>query len=37
MPPQRGSMVDLSCERYEMLRDIANLPITEIRSVKYAI
>lgn len=34
---QLGSMVDLSCERYEKLRDIAMLPITEIRSVKYAI
>jgi class 3 adenylate cyclase len=33
---QLGSMVDLSCERYEKLRDIAMLPITEIRSVKYA-
>src|SRR5450830_1236088 len=32
---QLGSMVDLSCERYEKLRDIAMLPITEIRSVKY--
>jgi hypothetical protein len=27
-------MVDLSSERYEKLRDIAMLPITEIRSVK---
>lgn len=34
---QLGTMVDLSCERYEKLRDIAMLPITEIRSVKYAI
>ena len=34
---QLGSMVDLSCERYEKLRDIAMLPITEIRSVRYAI
>ncbi len=34
---QLGSIVDLSCERYEKLRDIAMLPITEIRSVKYAI
>ena len=34
---QLGSMVDLSCERYEKLRDIAMLPITEIRSVKNAI
>jgi len=33
---QLGSMVDLSGERYEKLRDIAMLPITEIRSVKYA-
>ena len=33
---QLGEMVDLSCERYEKLRDIAMLPITEIRSVKYA-
>jgi len=33
---QLGAMVDLSCERYEKLRDIAMLPITEIRSVKYA-
>jgi len=32
---QLGAMVDLSCERYEKLRDIAMLPITEIRSVKY--
>jgi len=31
---QLGSMVDLSCERYEKLRDIAMLPITEIRAVK---
>jgi adenylate cyclase len=31
---QLGAMVDLSCERYEKLRDIAMLPITEIRSVK---
>jgi adenylate cyclase len=31
---QLGTMVDLSCERYEKLRDIAMLPITEIRSVK---
>lgn len=34
---QLGSMVDLSCERYEKLRDIAMLPITEIRSVKFAV
>ncbi|MGP1675840.1 MAG: adenylate/guanylate cyclase domain-containing protein [Burkholderiales bacterium] len=33
---QLGAMVDLSCERHEKLRDIAMLPITEIRSVKYA-
>jgi len=33
---QLGAMVDLSCERYEKLRDIAMLPITEIRSVKSA-
>ena len=33
---QLGSMVDLSCERNEKLRDIAMLPITEIRSVKIA-
>lgn len=31
---QLGTMVDLSSERYEKLRDIAMLPITEIRSVK---
>lgn len=31
---QLGSMVDLSAERHEKLRDIAMLPITEIRSVK---
>ena len=31
---QLGTMVDLSCERYEKLRDIAMLPITEIRAVK---
>jgi adenylate cyclase len=30
---QLGAMVDLSGERYEKLRDIAMLPITEIRSV----
>jgi hypothetical protein len=29
-------MVDLSSERHEKLRDIAMLPITEIRSVKQA-
>ncbi len=33
---QLGTMVDLANERYEKLRDIAMLPITEIRSVKYA-
>jgi adenylate cyclase len=33
---QLGAMVDLSFERYEKLRDIAMLPITEIRSVKYS-
>ncbi len=33
---QLGSMVDLSAERHEKLRDIAMLPITEIRSVKPA-
>jgi class 3 adenylate cyclase len=33
---QLGAMVDLNCERYEKLRDIAMLPITEIRSVKLA-
>ena len=32
---QLGAMVDLSNERYEKLRDISMLPITEIRSVKY--
>jgi adenylate cyclase len=32
---QLGAMVDLNLERYEKLRDIAMLPITEIRSVKY--
>jgi class 3 adenylate cyclase len=31
---QLGAMVDLNCERYEKLRDIAMLPITEIRTVK---
>ena len=34
---QVNAMVDLSCERYEKLRDIAMLPITEIRAVKQAI
>jgi hypothetical protein len=33
---QLGTMVDLSCERHEKLRDIAMLPITEIRLVKLA-
>ena len=33
---QLGAMVDSSSERYEKLRDIAMLPITEIRSVKPA-
>ena len=33
---QLGAMVDLSNERYEKLRDIGMLPITEIRSVKFA-
>jgi len=33
---QLGSMVDLNCERHEKLRDIAMLPITEIRLVKLA-
>ena len=33
---QVQAMVDLSCERYEKLRDIAMLPITEVRSVDYA-
>ena len=31
-----GTMADLSCGRHEKLRDIAMLPITELRSVKYA-
>ena len=30
-----GTLVDLSCERYDELRDIAMLPITEISSVKF--
>ena len=29
-------MIDLNCERHEKLRDIAMLPITEIRLVKLA-
>jgi class 3 adenylate cyclase len=33
---QLGAMLDLSSERYEKLRDIAMLPITEIRSVRLA-
>ena len=33
---QVQAMVDLNCERYEKLRDIAMLPITEIRSVNYS-
>jgi adenylate cyclase len=33
---QVGAMVDLSGERHEKLRDIAMLPITEIRSVKFS-
>ena len=31
---QLGALIDLSSERYEKLRDITTLPITEIRSVK---
>jgi adenylate cyclase len=31
---QIGALVDLSSERYETLRDISTLPVTEIRSVK---
>ena len=31
---QLGSLVDLTSERYEKLREISTLPITEIRSVK---
>ncbi len=31
---QLGAMLDLTSERYEKLRDIAMLPITEIRAVK---
>jgi hypothetical protein len=30
---QLGSLVDLTSERYEKLREIATLPICEIRSV----
>jgi class 3 adenylate cyclase len=33
---QVNAMVDLSCERYEKLRDIAMLPITEIRAIRQA-
>ena len=33
---QLGSLLDLKAERYEKLRDIANLPITEIRGVRPA-
>ncbi len=32
---QLGTLIDLSSERYEKLRDITTLPITEIRSVKF--
>jgi hypothetical protein len=28
-------LIDLTSERYEKLRDITTLPITEIRSVKF--
>jgi len=31
---QLSGLVDLDSERYEMLRVIATLPITEVRSVK---
>jgi class 3 adenylate cyclase len=31
---QLGALLDLKSERYEKLRDIANMPITEIREVK---
>ena len=31
---QLGSLVDLSSERHEKLREIANLPVTEIREVR---
>ncbi len=31
---QLGSLVDLSSERYEKLREIASLPVTEIREVR---
>jgi len=33
---QLGSLVDLSSERYEKLREIATLPICEVRSVQAA-
>lgn len=33
---QVNAMVDLSCERHEKLRDIAMLPITEIRSITHS-
>jgi adenylate cyclase len=33
---QLGSLVDLSLEKYEKLRDIAQLPITEVRVVRLA-
>ena len=32
---QLGTLIDLNSERYEKLRDITTLPITEIRSVKF--
>ena len=33
---QLGSLIDLSSERYEKLREIATLPVTEIRDVRLA-
>jgi len=33
---QLGTLIDLSAERYEKLRDITTLSITEIRSVKFS-
>jgi len=33
---QLGTLLDLNSERHEKLRDIANLPITEIRGVRLA-
>jgi class 3 adenylate cyclase len=33
---QLGSLVDLSSEKYEKLREIAQLPITEVRAVREA-